>query len=105
PTMKYKDAMDIYGTDKPDARFGLEHFIVTSLFQNSEFKVFSSVAKVQGLIKCFFVPIDKGDFSRKDMDGLTEIVKPHGGQGVAWFKLQNTAVSGGISKFVDPQLL
>lgn len=105
PTMSYKDAMALYGTDKPDARFGLEHFEVTSLFKGSDFKVFSSVSEANGLIKAFFVPASKGEFSRKDMDGLTEVVKPHGGKGVAWFKLQDGEVTGGISKFINPQIL
>ena len=105
PTMSYKEAMDKYGTDKPDARFGLEQFDVTNLFPKSEFKVFSSVAEANGLIKTMFVPASNGEFSRKDMDGLTDVVKPHGGKGVAWFKVQDGAVSGGISKFIDEAIL
>ena len=105
PTMSYKEAMDKYGTDKPDARFGLEQFEVTPLFNGSDFKVFSSVCDSSGLIKAMFVPTTYGEFSRKDMDGLTDVVKPHGGKGVAWFKVQDGAVSGGISKFINDEIL
>lgn len=105
PTMSYKEAMDTYGCDKPDIRFGLKHHIVSDLFLDSEFKVFSSVAANKGLIKAIFVPLKNGDFSRKDTDNFIEIVKPFGGKGVAFFKVEEKELKGGISKFIGPELL
>jgi aspartyl-tRNA synthetase len=104
PVMSYKDAMRIYGSDKPDARFGLEHHIVTDLFKGSGFSVFESIIG-SGLNKMMFVPASVKEFSRKEVDALVDIVKPVGGKGVAWFKLKGDAVSGGISKFITPETL
>jgi len=101
PTMAYDDAMEKYGCDKPDLRFGLPHINVTKLFANSAFATFADVAKGNGLIKALFIPKAQGEFSRKIIDGLLEVVKPYKGKGVAWFKVENGAVTGGISKFVD----
>ena len=103
--MTYAESMSRYGTDKPDTRFDLEHRDVTELFKESSFSVFSSIAKENGLIKALFLPASVGSMSRKDLDGLTEVVKPYGGKGVAFFKVDNEQVSGGISKFITPEIL
>ncbi len=104
-SISYDEVMRDYGSDKPDVRFGLKQMIVTDLFRESSFATFSDVAKVQGLIKAIFVPTSMGTLARKDIDHLVEVVKPYGGKGVAWFKVENSQVSGGISKFIDPNLL
>jgi len=105
PVMSHADAMRIYGSDKPDARFGLEHMIVNDEVANAGFKVFDSVLSENGLIKMIFVDKDTKSFSRKEVDALTGVVKPHGGKGVAWFKLTDGAISGGISKFINEDTL
>ena len=104
PVMSYDEAMRRYGSDKPDVRFGLEHSIVTELFKGSGFSVFESVIG-SGMNKAIFVPASLKEFSRKEVDALVEVVKPHGGKGVAWFKVKGEDVSGGISKFVTPEIL
>lgn len=104
PVMPYDEAMARYGSDKPDVRFGLEHKIVTDIFKGSGFSVFESLIGT-GMNKMIFVAKDFKEFSRKELDGLAEVVKPHGGKGVAWFKLNGDEVSGGISKFVLPEIL
>lgn len=104
PAMTYDDAINTYGSDKPDTRFALPHMNVTSLFVNSEFATFKEVASAKGLIKAMFVPESNGPFSRKDTDEWTEIVKPYGGKGVAWFKVAGAEMTGGISKFVTKEL-
>lgn len=100
-TMSYDEAIRDWGSDKPDVRFGLKHYDVTDLFADSEFSVFKTVADAKGLIKTFFVPTESATFSRKDTDGFTDIVKPHGGKGVAFLK---TDAEGGIKKFVSDEL-
>ncbi len=100
PRMSFGDAMRIYGSDKPDIRFGLKHMTVTELFLDSEFSVFANTAKTNGLIKAIFVPSENGTFSRKIIDGFVDVVKPCGGKGVAWFKVDGTKLTGGISKFI-----
>lgn len=105
PVMSYQEAMSRYGSDKPDVRFGLEHIIATDVFQDSGFKVFDSVVESGGMIKALFVKKETKEFSRKEVDALVDVVKPHGGKGVAWFKVSAGEVSGGISKFVKPEAL
>jgi aspartyl-tRNA synthetase len=105
-SISYDEVMRDYGSDKPDVRFGLKQMIVTELFKNSSFTTFSEVANSKyGLVKAMFVPSSTGPLARKEIDGLVEIVKPYGGKGVAWFKVENQQVSGGISKFIDQHLL
>ncbi len=106
PFITYDEVMARYGSDKPDVRFGLEHMDVTKLFAGSGFTTFADVAAdKRGLIKAMFMPTKLGAPARKDIDALTEVVKPYGGKGVAWFKTENGAMSGGISKFITPELL
>jgi aspartyl-tRNA synthetase len=105
-SISYDEVMRDYGSDKPDVRFELKQMIVTDLFKNSSFTTFKEVAEASnGMVKAMFVPTSMGTLARKDIDGLVEIVKPYGGKGVAWFKVENSQVSGGISKFIDPALL
>jgi len=105
-SISYDEVMKDYGSDKPDVRFALKQMIVTNLFKGSAFTTFAEVADAKyGMIKATFVPTSMGSLARKDIDALTEIVKPYGGKGVAWFKVENGQISGGISKFVDANLL
>jgi len=104
PMMTYQQAMESYGCDKPDTRFGLEHLNVTNLFLNSSFSTFENVAKNNGLIKAIFVPKSIHDFTRKETDQFVEIVKPQGGKGVAFFKISQGERTGGISKFITDEL-
>lgn len=105
PVMTYQEAMRDYGCDKPDVRFGLKQYIVNDLFKNTEFGVFAGAISGGGIVKTMFVPESLGALTRKFLDGLVEIVKPHGGKGVAFFKVEDSKVSGGISKFVSEETL
>ncbi|MBT3236956.1 MAG: aspartate--tRNA ligase [Bdellovibrionales bacterium] len=106
PVMSYQTVMDLYGSDKPDLRFGLQHLNVTSSFSQSGFSTFASIADGgSGMIKAMFVPSSVKSFSRKEIDSFVSVVKPYGGKGVAWFKVDGSGVrSGGISKFITDQL-
>ncbi len=104
PMMSFAHAMKVYGSDKPDLRFGLEHSIVTDVFKECSFATFADVAKADGMIKAIFIPSELGSLPRKEIDKLTDVIKPYGGKGVAWFKVTDTTRSGGISKFVDDAL-
>ncbi len=105
-SISYDEVMRDYGSDKPDVRFALKQMLVTDLFKGSAFTTFAEVATAKyGMVKAMFVPTSMGTLARKDIDALTEIVKPYGGKGVAWFKVENNQVSGGISKFVDGNML
>src|SRR5690606_15853852 len=103
--ISYDEVMRDYGSDKPDVRFALKHMNVTSIFANSGFATFADVAAADGLVKAIFVPTSMGTLARKDIDALVEVVKPYGGKGVAWFKTEGENISGGISKFITPEIL
>lgn len=100
PRMSYHDAMDKFGSDKPDLRFGLEFVDVTELFKGGEFKAFASAQTV----KVMAVP----ELTRKQIDELERVAKQNGAGGLAWLKRDGDAFTGGISKFVGsvtPQLI
>ena len=105
PVMSYDKAMTDYGSDKPDIRFGLKHYIVSDLFSDTEFGVFKNALSSGGMIKTLFVPAKNGTFSRKVLDGFVDIVKPFGGKGVAFFKVENDKAQGGISKFISEETM
>lgn len=109
PMVSYATAMEKYGSDKPDLRFGLEHVNLTGVFKNSTFKTFADIAgnstkDEKGLIKGIFLPSTMGTLARKDIDNLVEVVKPFGGKGVAWCKVEDDKLSGGISKFITDEI-
>jgi len=104
PIMSYSDAMKDYGSDKPDVRFDLKHQDVTEKFKGCGFKTFAEIADSNGLIKAMFISSKDGEFARKQIDGFTEVVKPYGGKGVAWFKVKSGEFTGGISKFITDDL-
>jgi len=84
--LTYKEAMEKYGLDAPDLRFELPLYNVTDIFENTSFKVFSSAVKNGGIIKS--IKVENGiNFSRKDLDELTEFVKIYGAKGMAWIKV------------------
>ena len=100
--MDYDNAMDKYGSDKPDTRFGLILIDLTDIFKNSSFNLFKENIQKGGIIKAICLENGANLLSRKDIDELLNIVKDFGGKGLAWTKVsQNNMLEGGISKFVS----
>ncbi len=104
PRMTYEEAMHRYGSDKPDTRFGMELVNVSSLVQGSDFKVFSSTVENGGFVKGINVSGQADQFSRKDIDQLTDFVKVYGAKGLAWLKIEEEGLKGPIAKFFDEGL-
>jgi aspartyl-tRNA synthetase len=102
PRLTWKDAMDRYGLDKPDIRFGLELTDVSDIVVDSEFKVFSSVVKKGGIVKAINA---KGciDFSRKQIDDLTDLTAIYGAKGLAWIKVHEDRWQSPIAKFFSDE--
>ncbi|MCE5335032.1 MAG: aspartate--tRNA ligase [Desulfobacteraceae bacterium] len=100
PRMTYADAMDRYGSDKPDTRFELPLADVTDIVAQSEFRVFRQAVERGGIVKALRVP-DGKDMSRKDLDDLIEFVKIFGAQGMAWIKIQPDGWQSPITKFLQ----
>jgi aspartyl-tRNA synthetase len=98
PRLTYAEALDRYGLDKPDTRFGLELKDVSDIVEGSGFKVFSSVVKKGGIVKALNA---KGciDFSRKEIDDLTDFVSVYRARGLAWIKVREDAWQSPIAKF------
>lgn len=96
PRMAYDDAMNNYGSDKPDTRFDMLLQDLTEIVKEDDFKVFSEASVVKAI-----VVKDKADkYSRKNIDKLTEIAKQYGAKGLAWLKYADNTISGPVAKFL-----
>ena len=98
--MKYDDALDKYGSDKPDLRFGMEIQDITEVFKDTEFTVFKNVIAEGGVINAIVVKGLADKYSRKDLDKLTDYVKTYRASGLAYLKYQDE-VSGSIFKVMS----
>lgn len=101
PRMTYDEAMENYGVDKPDTRFGLLLKDLTEFSRTVDFKVFKSTAESGGRIKAIVLPNQADQFSRKDIDKLESYVKTYGAKGLAWVKVTDEGLTGPIAKFFD----
>ncbi|MGN1072885.1 MAG: aspartate--tRNA ligase [Bradymonadia bacterium] len=100
--MTWDEAMDRYGVDAPDIRFGMELHDVSDIVRKSEFKVFSSVlSEPKGTVRAICVPASV-KLSRKDIASLEEVAKTYGAKGLAWTKVEKSTLEGGIAKFLTP---
>ncbi|MFH1428708.1 MAG: aspartate--tRNA ligase [Candidatus Margulisiibacteriota bacterium] len=100
--INYKEAMDKYGSDAPDLRFGLEIVDLTSLCGEVEFQVFKSVVERKGVVKAICVPGGADKLSRKDLDDLTKYVSKFGAKGLAWIKVQSSEGDGWAERYQSP---
>ena len=96
PRMNYDDAMALYGSDKPDTRFEMLLQDLTELVKGVNFKVFSEAPAVKAIV----VKGAADQYSRKDIDKLTEIAKQYGAKGLAWVKYSEGALNGPVAKFL-----
>lgn len=99
PRMSYDDAMSRYGSDKPDTRFAMELVDLSETVKDSGFKVFASAVENGGQVKAINVKGAAANYSRKDIDALTEFVSVYGAKGLAWLKAEEDGLKGPISKF------
>ncbi len=123
--MDYDDAMEIYGSDKPDTRFAMQLNTVSDIFKNSSLNVFKDCLSKKGVIKAICFKNGADLLSRKDIDELLTVVKDFGGKGLAWTKvaaaeeklksdkcsahnaesiyIQKCRLEGGIAKFITEE--
>ena len=97
----YLEAVDTYGSDKPDLRFGLKLFNASEIFAASTFLVFQNTLKNGGVIKCVAVP-GCAEYTRKEVDDLTNFAKEQGAKGLATLALTAEGVKGTAQKFITP---
>ena len=104
PVISYNDAMEKYGSDKPDLRFAMELKEMSSYVEKSDFNAFKSVLESKGRVKGI-VCNNASNYSRKVIDELTEYLQSYfGAKGLAWMKCSNGILEGGISKFFNSDL-
>ena len=96
PRMKYDDAMALYGSDKPDTRFGMLLQDLTAVVKGVDFKVFSEAPAVKAIV----VKGAADNYSRKDIDKMTEVAKQYGAKGLAWIKVVDGELNGPVAKFL-----
>ena len=98
----YNDAINLYGSDKPDLRFGMEIQDITDIFKNTEFTVFKNVIEEKGIINAIVAKGAAEHYSRKLLDELTEFVKSKKASGLAYLKIADE-ISGSIAKVVTEE--
>lgn len=103
PRMTYKEAMRRYGSDKPDTRFEMELIDVSQLGRDMDFKVFKDTVENDGEIKAIVAKGAAEQYTRKDMDALTEFVNIYGAKGLAWVKVVEDGLTGPIGRFLETE--
>lgn len=97
--MDWQEAMDRFGSDKPDLRFGMELQDVSDIVKDSDFKVFAGAVADGGQVKAIVLPGGADKYSRKMIDKQQEYIKRFGAKGLAWLKVTDDGISGPIAKF------
>jgi len=102
PRLTYDEAVRRFGIDRPDMRFALELAEVTDIARSCEFKVFREAVARGGIVKVLRLP-DGDRLSRKDLDGLPDLVAPYGAKGVAWVRVTDAGWQSPIAKFLSTE--
>ncbi|MFL0582495.1 aspartate--tRNA ligase [Solibacillus silvestris] len=101
PRMSYKEAMDRFGSDKPDVRFGMELKQLSEIVKESAFGVFANAVANGGEVKAINVKGAAANYSRKDIDALGEFAGRYGAKGLAWLKVTEEGLNGPIAKYFE----
>lgn len=102
PLMSYAEAMERFGSDRPDTRFGLELQDISDVAAKTDFRVFTGAIESGGVVKAIRIPNGATTITRKQIDGHTEFVKQFGAGGLPYVKLEKGAFVTGVAKFVEP---
>lgn len=103
PRLKYKDALERYGSDKPDTRFAMELFDLTDTVKDCGFSVFESTVANGGTVRAFTAKNAVHELTRKEIDKLTEHAKGIGAKGLAWVRITDDGVSSSFGKFISEE--
>ncbi|NLT97612.1 MAG: aspartate--tRNA ligase [Christensenellaceae bacterium] len=103
--LPYREAMDRFGSDKPDTRFGLELVNVSDIVANTGFQVFSSVVKNGGSVRAINAKGCVDKFARREIDSLVDFVKIYGAKGMAWISMKEEGMQSPITKFFTDEEL
>jgi aspartyl-tRNA synthetase len=105
PRMTYDEAMERFGSDKPDTRFGFELKKLNDLVKGSEFKVFTDAIESGGDVRGICINSGADQYTRKSIDKLTEMIRSYGASGLIWIKLEGDQISSSINKFFSQEQL
>ncbi len=100
PRLTYDEAMEKYGSDKPDLRFGLEMVTLNDAVKDSEFRLFSETVKKDEIVTGLLAK-GCGDFTRNQLDGLTEFAKKQGASGLIWMRVKENDLEAPVAKFLS----
>ena len=100
PRMTYDEAMNRYGSDKPDTRFDMELLDISEVVKDIDFKVFQMALQNGGVVKALNAKGAADKYSRKDMDNLGQFAGQYGAKGLAWLKVEADGLKGPIAKFL-----
>ena len=103
--MSYQDAMERFGSDKPDLRFGFELKDISELVNGTEFQVFSNALSSGGSVRGICIDNASDKFSRKDIDKLTENAKHDGAKGLVWIRIEADEIKSSVNKFFSQEEL
>lgn len=103
--MSYQDAMERFGSDKPDLRFGFELKDISKLVKGTEFQVFSNALSSGGSVRGICIENASDKFSRKDIDKLTENAKHYGAKGLVWIRIEADEIKSSVNKFFSQEEL
>ena len=103
--MTYNEAMDRFGSDKPDTRFALELLDLTEILKDTAMNVFRKNIENGGIAKCLIVKNNGDKYSRTDVEHLTDFVRIYGAKGLAWLKYDNDQFNGVIAKNLEDEKL
>lgn len=103
--MSYQDAMERFGSDKPDLRFGFELKDISELVKGTEFQVFSNALSRGGSVRGICIDNASDKFSRKDIDKLTENAKHYGAKGLVWIRIEADEIKSSVNKFFSQEEL
>ena len=105
PRLTWTEAMERYGSDKPDARFGIELVLLNDLVQNCDFAVFTGALENGGDVRGICVPGGAAQYSRKKIDKLTEEAKHYGAKSLVWIKQETGEYNSSVKKFFTEEQL
>lgn len=100
PRLTYREAMNRYGSDKPDTRFGMELYDLTDIVKDCGFSVFSGAAAGGGTVRGITAKSSVKALTRKEIDKLTEFVRGIGAKGLAWIRLTPEGTTSSFAKFM-----
>ena len=103
--ISYQDAMERFGSDKPDLRFGFELKDISELVKGTEFQVFSNALSSGGSVRGICIDNASDKFSRKDIDKLTENAKHYGAKGLVWIRIEADEIKSSVNKFFSQEEL